>query len=230
MPRSMPASMAKTPEDALEDDVVDIWCADTGCRREGVAGLLSSEEIARSERFRRAEDRDRWIHARAILRLLLARYTAIAAPAIRLRAGPYGKPELDQGPRDLRFSLSHAGRIAVYGFARGSEIGVDVEMAGRPIDPLGIAARALGAEVRGELERLDPPGRERAFLRRWVRHEAVLKCRGTGFAGAAAPASRGPSPWVVELDIGVSGAFAALAVEAGPRRLRPRSWAIPGES
>jgi phosphopantetheinyl transferase len=163
-----------------------------------------------------ATDRDA---ARAILRRLIAGYEGIAEGEIAFKHGPHGKPELNT-ETDLRFNLSHTKRIALYAFARGSEVGVDVERSRGGIDTVRMARRFIGPEEAERLERLDPAERQDAFLRAWVRYEATVKCLGTGIGGHNIQTAVATSPpWVVELDPGPSAAAAALAVADGPRAL-----------
>jgi hypothetical protein len=126
------------------------------------------------------------------------------------------------GEPELSFSLSHSGEIALYAFAR-TAVGVDVERDGRGRDGVALAARAFGSAAAEGLARLDAAGRERAFLRSWVRLEAVVKRDGAGLAGTAA-ADRRPSGWVGELELGPR-AVAAFACGHPPRELRCWSWA-----
>lgn len=208
----------------LDADAVDVWLADTDAGGHELGGLLSEDERVRAARFVRAADGTRWTHARGILRALLARYAEIEPRALRFAEGTHGKPVLGApAPADLRFNLSHSGALVLIAVARGREVGVDVELPRRAVDHVAIARRVLGEEQAERLAALaDPHERERAFLRAWVRWEAVLKCRGTGIGGAeTAPA--GPDPWVVELEVGPPAA-AALAVEQGPCAVRGWRW------
>ena len=74
--------------------------------------------------------------------------------------------------------------------AERGAVGVDVEVARRPINEAALAARTFGPDEARRLAALDPVSREREFLRLWVRHEARLKCRGTGIGDAALDAQR----------------------------------------
>jgi phosphopantetheinyl transferase len=96
----------------------------------------------------------------------------------------------------LRFSLSHSGGLALIAVTAGREVGVDIEC----------ARERYTAE----------------FLRAWVAHEAVVKCRGVGLA--TPPAGPHPDdPWTAELDVGPPAA-AAVAVADGPCELRCYRW------
>src|SRR5256885_2004639 len=83
----------------LPDGVVDVWRA----------------EVA---------DRDA---ARAVLIRLLAAYLKIEPTAVSFEIGPHGKPALAAKATDLLFNMSHTRGLALYAFARGSEVGIDVE-------------------------------------------------------------------------------------------------------
>jgi 4'-phosphopantetheinyl transferase len=173
--------------------------------------MLSREERERAERFARVEDRRRWSRSRGVLRALLGNYAGADPKSLRFSIGVHGKPSLAVGPMGLCFNLSHSGNIAIYAFALGCAVGIDVELSGQEIDMLAVAARTL-----------DPQALEREFLSAWVRREALLKCRGIGFGIAGGGATDESSFWVTELDVGVGAA--ALAIEGQPREVRCWAW------
>jgi 4'-phosphopantetheinyl transferase len=135
--------------------------------------------------------------------------------------GARGKPALATAPKRTRleFNLSHSGDLALFAFAR-SPVGVDVEVARPGVDVIALAGRVFGPEQVERLKSLGLPEREREFLRAWVRHEAVLKCRG---AGIGTPADE-RGLWLAELDVG-SEAAAAVALEGVPEELCLWDWA-----
>jgi hypothetical protein len=95
------------------------------------------------------------------------------------------------------------------------------------MDTLALAHRALGADAAARLRQLHPDERQREFLRLWVRHEASLKCLGTGIGGSQAPVrTGGRAPWIAELGIGDGGA-AAVALDAEPAEVRCWEWRRP---
>ena len=122
----------------------------------------------------------------------------------------------------MSFNLSHSGQLALYAFTETGAVGVDVEVARRPIDEIAIAARTFGPAEARRLGGLDPAIREREFRRAWVRHEAELKCRGTGIGGPEAGLG-GREPWTAELEVGPRAA-AAVAAEHPPRELCCWDW------
>jgi 4'-phosphopantetheinyl transferase len=219
-----------------------VWRADLALVPPGLTDLLSGEELARAERFKRPHDALLWASARGVLRALLADYLGSDATALHIAADANGKPTLLADPtqararatrlsptsRPLSFNLSHSGGIALFAFTTAGPVGVDVELARRPIDTLALAARAFGAGAAGRLARLDASRREREFLRLWVRHEAALKCLGTGLRGADAAGESRDAQWIAELEIGPRAAGAVALVDP-PSELRCWEWrAEPG--
>ena len=209
----------------LDADTVDVWLVALDDAPADV--LLDAEEQARAARFVRDEDRARWIAARSALRALLGAYAGVDPRALRFAEGPHGKPALAGGDDGLRFNLSHSADTALIAVARGREVGVDVELPRRAVDHVALARRVLTAEEADRIAAIEDAGaQERAFLRAWVRWEAVLKCRGTGIGGAG-EAPEGPMPWVADLDVDAPAA-AALAVDDGPVAVRTWRWP-PGD-
>lgn len=203
---------------------VDVWRADLDAT-ETPAAVLDERERERAARFVQPEAGERWAAARAILRALLGAYLGADPAVLRFEEGTHGKPRLADEPR-LRFNLSHSDGVALYALALDRDVGVDVELPRRAVDHVAIARRILGEAETQRLAALDPPAREREFLRAWVRWEAALKCRGTGIGGAEQPPD-GPAPWIRELQLGGPGA-AALAVAGGPVAVRTWRWPAAG--
>ncbi len=206
---------------------------------EDLGELLCGEERARAQRIVNERDGELWRRSRGLLRALLGRYLQRDPRSLRFVAGEHGKPALvldaddspparppssadPAGPPELSFNMSHSGQLALYAFSAGGAVGVDVEVARRPVDEVAIAARTLGAAEARRLQALDPVARRREFLRAWARDEAELKCVGVGIGGAPADAG-GRGLWVAELELGPDAA-AAVAAERPARELRCWDW------
>lgn len=171
----------------LRDEAVHVWSAELDAPQWPVAALeqtLSADELRRAARYHFAVDRRRFVVRRALLRLLLSRYTRTEPTDLEFRYGPAGKPELAQSPGDaaLRFSLSHTHGLALFAIAWGRRIGVDVE-ALRPLPDFEAVARiCLTAREHARLRAL-PAGRQcEAFFLAWTRKEAFVKATGEGLA------------------------------------------------
>jgi 4'-phosphopantetheinyl transferase len=221
----------------LPEGVAHVWRADLARADERLAQLLSEQERTRAERLLSLRDRMHWARSRGLLRALLGRYLEVDPSAVRLATGPHGKPALADhadasaaeaattGAIELSrvsFNLSHSGTVALYCFARGMAVGVDAEVDRRPIDELALAERMLDTHTVARLRALsDPTQRRREFLRAWTRHEAQLKCLGTGI-GAGEQTGEHP-PWVTNLDLG-DGIAGAIACEHAPRESKHWTW------
>lgn len=225
------------PTPTLPLDEVHVWRGALDWPSAALRELLTPEEMARAQRYRFERHRRRFVAARALLRLVLARYLDIGPAQVRLRYGPYGKPALlaPEGT-GMQFNVAHTGDLALYAIAGGRSVGIDVERV-RPVpDVDALVARYFAPGERERFRALAPEERLRGFLAGWTRKEAYMKARGEGLAiplnafevnlAPAAPARlihdrRHPTApahwWLSDLDLGpeVVGAI-AVARDAAP--------------
>lgn len=171
---------------------------------------LSADEVDRSERFHFPQHRRRFIAARGLLRVMLGRYLEAAPKAVSFHYGLYGKPSVKVEPRGrtclttptglssqtldtaqvssagrgptLQFNLAHSGELALYAFAWGRQVGVDLERLERDVAYGEIAQRYFSPRERGVLQSLPVHERGVAFFGCWTRKEAYLKARGDGLS------------------------------------------------
>ncbi len=151
-----------------------------------LAAVLTPEEQARAGRFRFEEDRNRYLVAHGLLRLLLTRALSVPPALLPLGALASGKPVLraDGGPHPLRFNLSHSGELVLIALAWDREVGVDVERAREGLDAVPIVRRFFTANEASAFERLPPDQQAAAFYCAWTRKEAFIKARGETLARA----------------------------------------------
>ena len=178
---------------------------------------LDSAERERAARFHFEEDRRRFIHGRAWLRLRVAELLGIEPGAVEFTTiGERGKPAVasklaptgSSTPTGVQsilggsllptstlptFNLSHSshhGLLAVH--AGGLPLGVDIELA-RPFERAArIAARHFNAaEAAAVAAAPEGPEREAVFFRTWTRKEAYLKLTGLGLPGGLACVATG---------------------------------------
>ena len=171
--------MEAPPLDRMQ---VHVWTVSLAAERAALAEfstILTTDERARADRFRTPELRRRFTVARAILRRLLSTYLRVDAFALHLGYGAHGKPYVASGS-GLCFNLSHAEDLAMYAFAWGRDVGIDIEATARDVDIEGVARHAFSpVECKG-LTALPPEARPAAFFRLWTRKEAYVKARGEG--------------------------------------------------
>jgi 4'-phosphopantetheinyl transferase len=146
------------------------------------AAMLSGAERQRASRFAFNHDRRRFIVARAQLRRLLAARLGVRPESVELVYGSRGKPALSRcfADSDLRFNVSHSGDVAVYAFALGREIGVDVEAIRVICDADDVAARFFSRCEYEAYCALDRSDRPLGFFNCWTRKEAFIKALGDG--------------------------------------------------
>jgi len=142
---------------------------------------LSADERARAAAYKIEEARDVFILARGLLRLELSKRLGLDPSEIRFDIRPSGKPDVRADPPsrpDWRFSVSHSGSHVAIAFARGVDIGVDIERLGRRLNPLEIAKRYFTPTELEALQGCAEEARVRAFFAGWTRKEAIVKARG----------------------------------------------------
>jgi 4'-phosphopantetheinyl transferase len=205
----------------LSAGALHVWLADLERVGDEASRLLCDHEQARAARLLSERDRRLWARSRGVLRELLGRYTGEQPATVRLVNGAHGKPALADDT--LSFNLSHSDTLALYAFSATAPVGVDVEVARGPIDEVALAQRVLGEREAQRLRTLaDPAQRHAAFLCAWTRHEARLKCVGTGIGGSAEDGQL-QMLWSVQLDV-CANAAAAVAATLTPMEVRCWSW------
>jgi 4'-phosphopantetheinyl transferase len=143
--------------------------------------VLSGTERARADRFLQPRDRRRYIIARGCLRRLIGEYLAASPAEIALSASEFGKPYLSDPSFDLRFNVAHSGELALFAFARGRDVGVDLEAERPDVDWHELSPRYLAPnEVAAISAEPTDSARQTAFFRCWTRKEAYVKALGLG--------------------------------------------------
>lgn len=140
-------------------------------------GLLTGAEARRHERLVRTADRDAYLAAHVLVRLVAAELAGVAPDRLTLaqrcqRCGgaDHGRPGIAELP-DVHVSLSHARGVVAAIAARGA-CGIDVE----PYRGDGVPAGTLTAREQSWVARQPDTGA--AFTRLWTRKEAWAKATG----------------------------------------------------
>lgn len=146
--------------------------------------ILDGEEIARMERFHFPEHRHLFLVSHLLVRTALSHYSDLPPGAWRFMNDKNGKPLIDPATDavSLSFSLAHTAGLAVVGVTRKSDLGVDVEQAGRRVDAARLSRRFFSPEEAAALERLPPGLLEEQFPLYWTLKEAYIKALGLGFS------------------------------------------------
>ncbi len=144
--------------------------------------LLNPEERARWQRFIYPADRQRFLVARACVRMVLADCLGHSDPAaLQFTQTPHGKPEL-AGPhaKTLHFNLSHTDGMLVLAVSRTHVVGVDVECLTRKVELQALSQRYFATQEHEELQDMDGAAQRERFFALWTLKEAWLKARGLG--------------------------------------------------
>jgi 4'-phosphopantetheinyl transferase len=201
--------------------------------------LLNEVERARLTRLRNADDRDRFVTAHALLRILVGREVGSSPERFQLDFAclgcgrPHGAPRLvQQGRPPLHLSLTHAGDRVAVAVSTAGPVGVDVDTEAAAAFP-GFDDVALAPAERSVIARLPPSRRDAARVTAWVRKEAVLKATGDGLTvppGEVVVSPLGAPPRLVawhgaprepvhlqDVDVAAPGHAACVAVVAARR-------------
>lgn len=143
--------------------------------------LLTIEERNRALRFHFVKDKNNFIVARGLLRILLSEYLNKDPQAIEFHYNQYGKPFLNDN-LNLQFNLSHCHNVALFTFVQYYEIGIDIESNTRQIEIDEIAQRFFSEGEYQLLKSLEGDNKRKAFFNGWARKEAFLKALGQGLS------------------------------------------------
>jgi 4'-phosphopantetheinyl transferase len=165
----------------LGPDDVHVWQARLVSDHEHLESTLPPEEVVRADRFYNPRDRRRYVVGRGCLRRLLGEYLSIPPATVALTATGLGKPFLTDGQSGIRFNVAHSEDLGLFAFARGREVGVDVERERSDLNWQELAQQNFAAEERESLtSQVGIFDRREAFFRCWTRKEAYIKALGLG--------------------------------------------------
>ena len=214
-PGIQPSAVAPLSEQELRVWYRSLACSPSEFGR--LHSLLSSDEIERAARFRFDADRNHFIVARGTLRMLLGAYWATAPSELSFTYSQYGKPSLvnQDGARTIEFNLSHSGGLALFAFAVGRRIGIDVETLRRDLTTSEIAERFFSTVERAALRQLPEGQRHHAFFLCWTRKEAFIKALGEGLSHP-----------LDQFDVSLDPAGPASLLATRPDALEAHRWVL----
>jgi 4'-phosphopantetheinyl transferase len=176
-----------TPPQLGTDDV-HAWAVPLDVPEHAYAALLATlapDERHRASEYRFDDPRRRYVVARGTLRRLLGEYLGAEPTSTELTIDQNQKPHLasQHAAADLHFNVSHSGDLAMIGFARACEIGIDVEQLREVSHLQQIARRFFHPSETSAVLALPTSAQSAAFLRCWTGKEAILKAVGIGILG-----------------------------------------------
>jgi phosphopantetheinyl transferase len=141
---------------------------------------LSLSEHARAARLRSRAQRELFMFARGMLRVVLGAYLDVDPARLVFDVEAGGKPVLFR--RELQFNLSHAAGGVLLAIGGRQRVGCDLESMQRRVDVDVLAEAALAGVEREGFARMPESARKGWLLQMWTRKEAVLKAQGVGIA------------------------------------------------
>lgn len=138
---------------------IRVWCSAFDLLRrfgDALSASLSPDERRKADRFVFQDARERFVLARGAVRHILASYLQVETEEVTFLYGGNGKPHLGQGAADLRFNVSHSGRLVAIVVAMGRDVGIDVEEV-RPLAQADAIAGRFFTPVESEWLRSLPP-------------------------------------------------------------------------
>lgn len=230
---------------------IHIWRTDLDLPIIGFQELyqtLSIDERVRAERFHFGKDRKRFVVGVGTLRAILGCYIGVEPSELRFSYGRHGKPRLSDvfGNKTIYFNMSYSEGLALYGFTRDREIGVDIEFMRDFPEMDKIAKRFFSIKENEVFLSLPESKKKEAFFNCWTRKEAFVKANGDGLYQAledfdvalipGEPArllrtggdSKTASRWFIQDLKPAPGFTAAFAVEG--HGWQPHFWQWPDQS
>ncbi len=175
------------PRPTLHADEVHIWRADASqatMAADAADRILSVEERDRADRFHFQRDRQRFVAARAALRVILGAYVGIAPEKVPFAYNRWGKPAIPAGhsPAPVEFNVSHSANEILIAVSLADPVGVDIQRIDWSCPILELARTVLSPREYAALCECEPGEQAQAFFRNWVRKEAYLKAIGVGLS------------------------------------------------
>lgn len=169
----------------LLDNQVHLWLVNLNISNKQIAeeltNILSPDEMARADRFRFEEHKNRFIAARGFLRKIISYYLQISSREITFKYSDRGKPELANN--NLKFNLSHSQDTALYALTNNNLIGIDLEYLRSNVECDKIAQRFFSPAESELINSLPPKQKTQTFFHFWTIKEAYLKATGEGLVG-----------------------------------------------
>jgi len=145
--------------------------------------LLSSAEIQRAKKYRFAADRNRYVIAHALLRLISSNYVQIAPDRLQFDNTVDKKPFLAEAHGSgIQFNLSHSGTFVLVAVAQDRQVGIDIEQI-KPIQEMDLMSEQyFSAAEKACLHAAGPEDKLNQFFAYWTKKEAFIKAIGRGLS------------------------------------------------
>jgi len=141
--------------------------------------VLSKDEIARGQSFKRVADANRFLATRTALRFLLSTSTNLHPKLVRLTQDTHGKL-VSADAQGVDFNVSHSGSQALIAISTNGPVGIDIEERRMDFNWVTVASHLLTACESRYINTLPSALACNIFYDTWVAKEAFLKALGFG--------------------------------------------------
>jgi 4'-phosphopantetheinyl transferase len=149
--------------------------------------LLSEAERSQELRFYFADDRQRYLVTRALVRTVLSAHVfgGIRPEEWQFASNRFGRPEIGNEHPELgqiSFNISHTEGLILLGIACAGVLGVDVEALDDRAASLEVAAHSFAPSEHSALCALPVEQQRDRFFEYWTLKESYIKARGLGLS------------------------------------------------
>lgn len=160
---------------------VSVWRAEVSSfipKLDKLEVILNQQETEKVMRYKNQSDRNQRFISKAILRILLGRYTGTDAKEIRFQPDKNKKPYIENKTFDaIHFNVSHAGNYILIAIA-ATPVGIDVEQLNTSFTYQNVLDFSFSKTEIDFVENAANP--KSSFYQLWTRKESLLKATGKG--------------------------------------------------
>jgi 4'-phosphopantetheinyl transferase len=138
--------------------------------------LLTGEELKKSERFAREQDKYSFLASSVLKKILCGYYLGCEPHAVEFEMNEFQKPKI-KNQENIHFNTSHSGDWLVFAFS-GNPCGIDVERINPDFDYPSIFEMSFHPDEIDFIEKSLQPINQ--FFKIWTIKESILKAEGTG--------------------------------------------------
>jgi 4'-phosphopantetheinyl transferase len=164
-----------------------IWTLATGDQSSLEKGLirlasnvLSMDEISRAQRFQFESDRNRFILAHALCRIMLSYQGDHEPSQWEFDREIHGRPYVTNSQLALDFNLSHTSGMVGCAISTMGRVGFDLEDCRRSVDYARLAEKKFSITESKDVLSLTGQAQSDQFFRYWTLKESYIKLTGKG--------------------------------------------------
>lgn len=144
------------------------------------SNVLSDDELSRAQRFQFEADRNRFVAAHALCRLMLSSQAEFEPSFWEFAREQRGRPYVVNSQLPMDFNLSHTTGMVGCALSTAGRVGFDLEYCLRPVNIDSLARRKFAPEESEDVLSFSDERQRDRFFRYWTLKEAYIKVTGRG--------------------------------------------------